>query len=99
MRANGKRTPHLRTRRLYGRTHGQGLVLRPHVALRRYARDEGSLFKRAQRRAHDRARTPQRDRQARYANTDSPDDRGVPILKAYLQWYAFFASGHRGAFD
>ena len=38
----------------------------PHVALRRHARDEGALFERAQRRAHDRARTPQRDRQARF---------------------------------
>ena len=52
------------------RTH-QGLVLRPHVALRRHARDEGSLFERAQRRAHDRARTHQRDRQARF-QTQTP---------------------------
>jgi hypothetical protein len=31
------------------------LVLRPHLAIRRHARDEGSLSERAQRRAHDRA--------------------------------------------
>ena len=40
---------------------------RAHVALRRYARNERPLFKRTQRRTHDRPRTHQRDHQTRYA--------------------------------
>src|SRR5271157_4829854 len=69
---DSKWSPHLRARRLYRRARGQGLVLRAHVALRRYARDEGSLFERAQRRAHDRARTHQRDRQPRHPKQTPP---------------------------
>ena len=52
-RANAKRVYVLATFTVELRE--KGLVLRPHIALRRPAHDERAILHRAQRRAHDRA--------------------------------------------
>ena len=84
------------SRRLHRRAHAPGLVLRTHVALRRYPRDEGSPFQRAQRRAHDRARTHQGDRQARF-QSQTPRLTGESLCSSSLLFpFAYLAEAAIG---